>query len=49
MRVDLDQHALGCVNVHLQQARLVERRVEQRQEALRTKPAQRPRSPQSTG
>lgn len=34
VRVDLDQDALGGVDVDLKQPRLVERRVEQRQEAL---------------
>ena len=36
MRVDLDENTLCGVDVDLQQARLVERRVEQRQQALRT-------------
>ena len=35
VRVHLDEHALGGVDIHLQQARLVERRVEEGQEALR--------------
>ena len=36
MRVDLNEDTLCGVDVDLQQARLVERRVEQRQQALRT-------------
>ena len=34
MRVDLDEHALCGVDVDLQQARLVERRIKQRQQTL---------------
>lgn len=36
MRVDLDQDTLGRVNVNLKPTGLVERRVEERQEALET-------------
>ena len=35
MGVDLDEDALGGVDVHLEEASLVERRVEEGQEALR--------------
>lgn len=29
MRVNLDEDTLGCMNIHLQQASLVKRRIEQ--------------------
>lgn len=34
MGVDFDQYALGCVHVDLQEAGFIERRVEQREQAL---------------
>jgi hypothetical protein len=37
VRVDLDEDALGGVDVDLESASFVERRVEERQEALRTR------------
>ena len=50
MGVDLDEYALGGMDEHLQQARLVEGRVEQCQEALHPPQtrSQQTRSPHTT-